>query len=103
MTTTVQVHQHPRLLGIYAHPDDEIFCAGASFARYADTGCEIMVVSATRGQAGQIRSGNAASRANLAVVRETELRQSCRALGVQHVECWDYPDGGLRDIPRWEL
>jgi LmbE family N-acetylglucosaminyl deacetylase len=41
-----------RLLGIFAHPDDETFCAGGTFARHAEQGAEIMVVSATRGQAG---------------------------------------------------
>ena len=47
---------HPlRILGVFAHPDDESFCAGGTFAKYAAAGAEIMVVSATRGDAGQIR------------------------------------------------
>ena len=51
-----------RLLGVFAHPDDETFCAGGTFARYAEQGAEIMVVSATRGQAGQIRDATAGTR-----------------------------------------
>ena len=53
MTRTEQ-----RVLGVYAHPDDETFCSGGTFARYAAEGSDIMLVSATRGEAGQIRSAS---------------------------------------------
>jgi LmbE family N-acetylglucosaminyl deacetylase len=40
--------QHPmRFLGVFAHPDDEIFCAGGTFAKYVAAGAEAMVVSAS--------------------------------------------------------
>ena len=61
-----------RLLGVFAHPDDETFCAGGTFARYAEQGAEIMVVSATRGQAGQIRDAAAGTRHTIAAVREAD-------------------------------
>jgi LmbE family N-acetylglucosaminyl deacetylase len=86
-----------RLLGVFAHPDDETFCAGGTFARYAKDGAEIMVVSATRGQAGQIRDARVATRRTIAAVREAELRLACEQLGVAHVECWDYTDGALAE------
>ena len=44
-----------RILGLFAHPDDEVFVAGGTLAKYTAEGAEIMVISATRGQAGQIR------------------------------------------------
>ena len=72
-----------RLLGVFAHPDDETFCAGGTFARYAGQGGEIMVVSATRGQAGQIRDAAAGTRPAIAAVREAELRLACERLGVR--------------------
>jgi LmbE family N-acetylglucosaminyl deacetylase len=86
-----------RLLGVFAHPDDETFCAGGTFARYARDGAEIMVVSATRGQAGQIRDARVGTRRTIAAVREKELRLACERLGVAHVRCWEYPDGGLAE------
>jgi LmbE family N-acetylglucosaminyl deacetylase len=86
-----------RLLGVFAHPDDETFCAGGTFARYAKDGAEIMVVSATRGQAGQIRDARVGTRRTIAAVREAELRLACERLGVAHVECWDYADGALAE------
>lgn len=89
--------QQRRLMGVFAHPDDETFCAGGTFARYAKDGAEIMVVSATRGQAGQIRDASVGTRRTIAAVREAELRRACEQLGVARVECWDYTDGALAE------
>jgi len=87
----------PRLVGVFAHPDDETFCAGGTFARYADQGAEITVVSATRGQAGQIRDAAAGNRRTIAAVRERELRLACERFGVAKVRCLDHVDGTLAD------
>ena len=86
-----------RVLGVFAHPDDETFCAGGLFARYAERGAEMMVVSATRGEAGQIRDASVGSRRTIAAVREAELRLACARLGVRWVRCLDYIDGTLAD------
>ena len=86
-----------RLLGVFAHPDDETFCAGGTFARYAEQGAEIMVVSATRGQAGQIRDAAAGNRRTIAAVREAELRLACERLGITKVRCLDHVDGTLAE------
>jgi len=82
---------------VFAHPDDETFCAGGTFARYAGQGAEIMVVSATRGQAGQIRDAAAGTRRTIAAVREAELRLACHRLGITRVRCLDHVDGTLAD------
>jgi LmbE family N-acetylglucosaminyl deacetylase len=87
-----------RLLGVFAHPDDEVFCAGGTLAKYVASGAEAMVVSVTRGQSGQIRDARAATRRTLGQVREGELRRACDRLGVQHSLCLDYVDGTLRDL-----
>jgi LmbE family N-acetylglucosaminyl deacetylase len=84
-----------RFLGLFAHPDDETFCTGGTFARYAAQGAEIMVVSATRGQAGQIRDAGVATRRTLGQVREQELRIACDHLGVKHARSLDFVDGAL--------
>jgi LmbE family N-acetylglucosaminyl deacetylase len=52
--------QPPRLLGIFAHPDDETICAGGTFAKYASAGSEVRVVSLTKGEPA--RSGTRARR-----------------------------------------
>ena len=86
-----------RLLGVFAHPDDEVFCAGGTMARAAAAGAEVMMVSATRGEQGQIRDPAAATRRTLGAVREGELRAAAAELGVQRVQVLDYPDGALQD------
>ena len=87
-----------RLLGVYAHPDDEAFCVGGTLAKYAAAGAEIMVISATRGEAGQIRDAFAATRRTLGEVRANEMRLACKHLGVQHCVCLDFGDGKLREL-----
>src|SRR5690606_16598285 len=56
-----------------------------------------MVISATKGQAGQINDTRVATRATLDSIRGQELHQSCEQLNVHHVECWDYMDGALSE------
>lgn len=87
----------PRILGVFAHPDDEVFVAGGTFAKYTSRGAEAMVLCATRGQAGQIRDARVATRHTLGAVRERELREACAILGIQRVTCLDYADGRLRE------
>jgi LmbE family N-acetylglucosaminyl deacetylase len=84
-----------RLLGVFAHPDDEVFCAAGTMAQAAEAGAEVMIVSATRGEQGQIRDPAAATRRTLGAVRERELRAAAAELGVRHVQLLDYPDGTL--------
>jgi len=88
----------PRLLGIFAHPDDETLCAGGTFAKYASAGAEVGVISFTKGGAGQIRDASAATRATLRAVREQELDAAGKELGITQTRCLDYPDGGLSEI-----
>ena len=88
----------PRLLGVFAHPDDETLCAGATLAKYASEGAEVHVVSLTRGGAGQIRDAGTATRSTLRAVREQELAAAGRELGLTGTRCLDLPDGGLSDL-----
>lgn len=91
--------QRPRrLLGVFAHPDDEVFCVGGTLAQWTEAGNEALIVSATRGEAGQIQDAHAATRQTLGGVREQELRAGCAALGVEQVECLDYRDGALAEV-----
>jgi LmbE family N-acetylglucosaminyl deacetylase len=93
----------PRVLGLFAHPDDEVFCLGGTIARCAQAGAVTAIVSLTQGEAGQIREATTATRRVLGAVRVKELEQSGHALGVDDVACLDLGDGHLDDLPLEEV
>jgi LmbE family N-acetylglucosaminyl deacetylase len=92
-----------RVLGIFAHPDDETICAGGTLAKYAGNGADVRVVSFTKGGAGQIRDAGTATRATLTAVREKELAAAGLELGLVETHCLDFVDGGLADVGASEL
>jgi len=83
------------LLAVFPHPDDEAFSMGGTLARYAAEGCDVHLVTATRGEAGEIRDPGLATKANLPQVREQELRCACQAYGIHPPRFMDYVDGQL--------
>ncbi|MCI9888056.1 mycothiol conjugate amidase Mca [Micrococcales bacterium 31B] len=87
-----------RLLAVHAHPDDESSKGAASMARYVAEGCEVLVVSCTGGERGDILNprlkGNAEVEANLSQVRRDEMASAARILGIQH-RWLGFVDSGL--------
>lgn len=81
-------------MAIFAHPDDEGAIAG-TLAHYARNDAEIMLVCATRGEAGEISDPALATPENLGQVRQKELEEACRIIGIQHLEFLDYRDSGM--------
>jgi LmbE family N-acetylglucosaminyl deacetylase len=92
-----------RVLGLFAHPDDEVFCVGGTFARASAAGADTAIVSLTQGEAGQIRDSVTATRRTLGATRAKELNASAAALGVTSTECLDLGDGNLSRLPFAEL
>jgi N-acetyl-1-D-myo-inositol-2-amino-2-deoxy-alpha-D-glucopyranoside deacetylase len=82
------------LLGVFAHPDDETYSMAGCMARYTDEGIPVAILCFTRGEAGMIAEGSGATRENLGVVREAELRAACAAVGVTDVRIVGTADGG---------
>jgi LmbE family N-acetylglucosaminyl deacetylase len=82
-------------MAVYAHPDDEAFGSGGTLTKYAAAGHDVYVVTATRGEAGQIADPHLASPAALPEVREEELRCACCIYGVHPPIFLDYVDGQL--------
>jgi len=87
------------LLVVTAHPDDESFPMGGTLAEYAAEGARVVLVSATRGEAGLPGIGAAET----ARIREAELRAAARTLGVAWVEFLDYVDGRLSQADPQEV
>jgi LmbE family N-acetylglucosaminyl deacetylase len=85
-----------KLMTIFAHPDDESMGTGSTLARYAEEGVEISIVSATRGQRGWVHDPqDYPGPEALGKIREAELYDAARVLGVRQVYLLDYMDGDL--------
>ena len=84
------------VLGIFAHPDDESLACGGTLARLADAGARVVLLCASRGEAGSISDPALVPDGDLGCVRERELRDAAAVLGVAEVLILDHPDGDLR-------
>lgn len=77
----------PRVLFVHAHPDDETITTGGTIAELVSEGAEVMVLTATRGEGGEVIPAELkrleGDRAGLARVREQEIAEAMRALGVR--------------------
>ncbi|MEE6289150.1 PIG-L family deacetylase [Georgenia sp. MJ173] len=75
-----------RLLGVFAHPDDETIAAGSTLAVAVAAGVDVSVVSCTRGERGEVIPPELAHLAGdggaLAARRESELAAALTELGV---------------------
>ena len=87
-----------RLMCVHAHPDDESSKGAATMARYVDAGHEVLVVSCTGGERGDVLNprlqADAHIRRDLSAVRREEMARARDILGVQH--SWlGFVDSGL--------
>lgn len=77
-----------RLMAVHAHPDDEASKGAATTAMYAATGHEVMVVTCTGGERGDVLNPNyhreITSLDEMREVRSKEMEVAAKALGVQH-------------------
>ncbi|UQX89456.1 mycothiol conjugate amidase Mca [Jatrophihabitans telluris] len=87
-----------RLMCVHAHPDDESSKGAATMARYVDEGVEVVVVSCTGGERGDILNpslkGRSDIEADISSVRRREMAQAQAILGVKH-EWLGFVDSGL--------
>ena len=90
------------LLAIFPHPDDETFSAAGVMAGAVERGVPVTVISATRGEAGESSIPGLDDPERLGVVRERELRDAMRQLGVTDVRFLAYRDSGMEGSPEAE-
>ena len=83
------------LVAFHAHPDDEALTTGGTLARAAAAGHRVVLVTATDGAVGLASTRYAGT---LADVRQAELHESARVLGVARVELLGYADSGLGPV-----
>lgn len=83
-----------KIVGVFAHPDDESLLAGGTLARYVAEGASAAVLACTGGEAGD-NWDPTVDPAEISEVRRAELREACRRLGVGAVELLSYEDSGI--------
>ena len=90
------------LMAVHAHPDDEVFGTGGVLARAAAEGMRTVLVTATRGDVGEIHDPDLdpeEARERLATIREGELRRACAILGIDELHILGYRDSGMVGTP----
>jgi N-acetyl-1-D-myo-inositol-2-amino-2-deoxy-alpha-D-glucopyranoside deacetylase len=75
-----------RVLFVHAHPDDETIDTGGTIATLIERGAEVTVLTCTRGERGEVIPAELkaalSSTAAMAKLRDSELQQAMKALGV---------------------
>ncbi len=88
-----------RLMAIHAHPDDESSKGAATTAKYVDEGVEVLVVSCTGGERGDVLNAEVQELVDLHgihEVRQREMAEAARILGVRH-EWLGFMDSGFTE------
>ncbi|MFX0141435.1 MAG: PIG-L deacetylase family protein [Candidatus Hodarchaeota archaeon] len=87
------------VLAIFSHPDDiSIFCGG-TLAKWAEEGHNIYALCCTNGNLGTLRTD--LTKEDVAKMREKELKEANKILGIKETIMLGYQDGGF--TPAQEL
>lgn len=84
---------------VFAHPDDETFATGGTIIKLVESGVEVKLITATRGEAGQFGDLKIKTKEELGKLREKELKNAAKILGISKIYFLDYIDGTLDRIP----
>ena len=84
-----------RALAVYAHPDDPEISCGGTLAAWAQAGCDVHVLTCTRGEKGS--SDPAVDTEELARRRAGEIREAAAVLNLAGHEQLPLDDGDLEN------
>lgn len=94
--TPQDVSQLGTILGVWAHPDDETFCAGGLLAAAVRNGQTVACVTATKGEHGS-QDLERWTHHTLGGVRQQEMEAALQVLGIANHHWLDYADGSCHD------
>ncbi len=95
------------IMAVHAHPDDEASTTGGILAKYSAEGVRTVLVTCTDGalgdspdtKAGESGHDDSHDHDALVAMRLAELEDSCRVLGISHLETLGYRDSGMMGWP----
>src|SRR5207247_7745506 len=86
------------LVLVHAHPDDEAISTGGVMMKAKAHGHRVVLVTATRGEVGEIYNmDETQSRPRLGEIRTEELKNAAEILGVDRQEVLGYRASGMVD------
>jgi LmbE family N-acetylglucosaminyl deacetylase len=86
----------------HAHPDDEAIATGGTMASLAEQGHRVVLVTATRGELGEVTDDFLDPGETLGERRAVELAEAARVLGVARQLFLGYEDSGMEGEPSAE-
>jgi LmbE family N-acetylglucosaminyl deacetylase len=87
------------LVTFHAHPDDEAIATAGVMAKAVADGHRVVLVTATRGEHGEVVEGVLHEGEPLAQRRTAELEAAAQVLGVARCEVLGYVDSGMMGTP----
>jgi LmbE family N-acetylglucosaminyl deacetylase len=93
--STDDVSKLGTILTVWAHPDDESWCAAGLLAIAINNGQRVVCITATRGDAGKTADEVKWPQTDLANIRTSELEASLKEVGITEHHWLDYLDGKL--------
>ena len=87
------------LVTFHAHPDDECIATGGVMCQAAENGHRVVLVTATRGEHGEVAEGFLDDGEQLWERRVRETEAAAEILGVSRVEFLGYVDSGMMGTP----
>ncbi|RJQ37863.1 PIG-L family deacetylase [Candidatus Microgenomates bacterium] len=92
-----------KIIFVFAHPDDESFSSGGTIAKLGQKGIEVKLITATKGEKGQLGIPPITTREKAGEVREQELRKAAKILGISEIFFLGFIDGELINLQKGEI
>lgn len=87
-----------RLLGVWAHPDDEAYLAAGLMAEWVASGGSVTLIAVTDGELGFPETDTRPTHVR-AAQRRAELTTAMASIGVHDIRFLGIPDGSVADEP----
>lgn len=95
MNQITDVKQLGKILGIWAHPDDETWASAGVMSAAVANGQSVACVVATHGDAGKTANEKKWPQQHLSKIRRQELNKALGLIGVDDCRILNYDDGQL--------
>ncbi|ERS93825.1 MULTISPECIES: bacillithiol biosynthesis deacetylase BshB2 [Staphylococcus] len=96
--------EESHVLVIFPHPDDETFSSAGTLARYIDEGVPVTYACLTLGQmARNLGNPPFATRESLPKIRERELEDAAKAIGIKDLRKMGYRDKTVEFEPHEKM